>query len=143
MAFSFSPIGQLWSNIKQWRNLMTNTFTFNITINTEYDICTQFKWLKINHLMSTSLHATHNKQFSSCHRGQKIQEVWGASPPTLKICHCEGQKWQCNVTLQGSLLDPGPSDQILLLKKAMENFCRDKKPLTLSKNILKLCPWLQ
>ena len=30
------------------------------------------------------------------------------SPPTLKICNFAGQKWWCNVFLQGNLLESGP-----------------------------------
>ena len=40
-----------------------------------------------------------------------------SSPPPLKMCHFAGKKQQCNVFLQGNLLDPGLFDQLMLLEK--------------------------
>ena len=41
----------------------------------------------------------------------------GGAPPALKLCCFAGQKWHCNVSLQGNILDQRPFDKLLLLKK--------------------------
>ena len=54
-----------------------------------------------------------------------------AHPKTIKICYFAGQKRQFNVFLKGNLLDPGPFDQVLLLKKRSQRKYSQGKPLTL------------
>ena len=51
--------------------------------------------------------------------------IWGESPPypTLKSFQSKGQTWQYNVFLWDTLLDPGPFDQLLLLKQDERQNC--------------------
>jgi len=53
-----------------------------------------------------------------CNQGRNFKGLWEVShPPTLKTYLFAGQKQHYNVFSQDNLLDPGPFDQLLLLKK--------------------------
>ena len=41
----------------------------------------------------------------------------GESPPNLEDLPLRRPKWQCNVLLHDNVLNPGPFDQLLLLKQ--------------------------
>ena len=61
---------------------------------------------------------------------------------TLKICHFAGHKRQYSVFLQSNLLNPGPFDQLLLLKTRIANKIFAGQTSDTPQNILKVRPCL-